>query len=149
MAYNKTNKTLGGNEMKGLLIWLIISIPALSGALYNFGDGEELWNEMHNQQEEVVTEVKVETKEAEEIATLEEIEDKLEGMSATEMQLCLTHLGIEYSLEEVTGYPYKQWCIVIPEGEHLIHIHWYNDKVHEVSMGIEKFGDNTCPNTYK
>ena len=79
-------------------------------------------------------------------AELEELEAQLEGMNAIEIQQYLEKHNIEYSFDEVTGYPYKQWCIIIPKGEYVIHIHWYDDRVEEIYMGIENVNetDSIC-----
>ena len=127
--------------MKGLLIWLAITIPALSGALWHFGDGEELWNE-RNAQEEVAVEEVVEV----ELTRLEEIALDLEGLNALEIQSYLDEHSIQYEFEQTSGYPHDQWCIIVPEGEDMIHIHWYDDKVEEVLMSIEKIEDGLCLN---
>lgn len=132
--------------MKGLLIYLVIAIPVLGGGLFYLGDGEEEWAKMKAQEQVVEPTEPVVKQKDEDIVYLEEIETQLEGMNAIEIQQHLEKHNIEYSLDEVTGYPYEQWCIIIPKGIHVIHIHWYDDRVEEIYMGIENVNetDSIC-----
>lgn len=131
------------------LLKVVLGSIVILGSIGYVGNDCTLPNLSYEEEivEEVVepTEPVVEQKD-EDIVYLEEIEAQLEGMNAIEIQQYLEKHNIEYSLDEVTGYPYKQWCIIIPKGIYVIHIHWYNDRVEEIFMGVENTNetDSIC-----
>ena len=131
---------------------IIIGTIIAFGLMIMAGNSEyvENYNKEMEQQEQVEqvvepTEQVVEQKDKDTVY-LEELEAQLEGMNAIEIQQYLEKHNIEYSFDEVTGYPYKQWCIIIPKGIYVIHIHWYDDRVEEIYMGIENANetDSVC-----
>lgn len=131
-----------------IIIGIIIAFKLM--AIAGNSDYVQNYNKEVEQQEQVEQVVEptapvVEQKDKD-IVYLEEMEAQLEGMNAIEIQQYLEKHNIEYSFDEVTGYPYKQWCIIIPKGIYVIHIHWYDDRVEEIYMGIENVNetDSIC-----